>query len=134
MSDLINGAHPFPSHLSQILFLAVWYCAVYPGTLFLCSFTLFVNYFTDRFSLMRTWKRAPFLGPEISQFSRTYFFALAILAMAVMSSYVLFDLRHFAPCLLEPVRPWISHTGNALLDDTFPSYSVTQLLLVRLSL
>jgi hypothetical protein len=54
--------------------------------------------------------------------------------MAVMSSYVLFDLRHFAPCLLEPVRPWISHTGNALLDDTFPSYSVTQLLLVRLSL
>lgn len=36
---------------------------------------------------MRTWKRAPNLGPETSRFSRRYFFSLAILAMALMSSY-----------------------------------------------
>ena len=70
-----------------VLFLALWYCAVYPGALFMCSFALFINYFTDRFSLMRTWKRPPQLGTKISEFSRRYFFSLAIVAMAILSSY-----------------------------------------------
>lgn len=53
----------------------------------MCSFALFINYFVDRFALMRTWKRPPQLGTKISEFSRRYFFSLAILAMAVLSSY-----------------------------------------------
>lgn len=36
---------------------------------------------------MRSWKPAPSVGTKISQFSRKYFFTLALLAMAVMSSY-----------------------------------------------
>lgn len=69
------------------LFLALWYCAIFPGALLMCSFALFINYFLDRFALMRTWKRAPKLGPTISEFSRQYFFSVAIVAMAVLSSY-----------------------------------------------
>jgi hypothetical protein len=69
------------------LILALWYCAIYPGSLFLCSFSLLVMYFVDRFSLMRTWKRAPHLGSKISQFSRRYVFPIAIAAMAIVSSY-----------------------------------------------
>jgi hypothetical protein len=69
------------------LFLAFWYCAIYPGALYLCSFALLIVYFVDRFALMRTWKRAPHLGSSISQFSRRYFFSLAIAAMALVSSY-----------------------------------------------
>jgi hypothetical protein len=53
----------------------------------MCSFSLFIKYFTDRFSLMRTWKRAPQLGTRISKFSRRYFFSLACVAMAILSSY-----------------------------------------------
>jgi hypothetical protein len=75
------------TNMTKILFLALWYCAIYPGALFLCSFALFINYFSDRFSLMRTWKRPPQLGGKISEFSRRYFFSLAIVAMAIMSSY-----------------------------------------------
>ena len=75
------------TNMTKILFLALWYCAIFPGALYMCAFALFVNYFTDRFSLMRTWKRAPHLGPKISQFSRRYFFSLAIAAMAILSSY-----------------------------------------------
>jgi hypothetical protein len=72
--------------MTKILFLCLWYCAIYPAAFFMCAFTLGVNYFTDRFSLMRTWKRAPHLGTQISRFSRRYFFSVACLAMAVMSS------------------------------------------------
>lgn len=36
---------------------------------------------------MRTWKRAPQLGSSISEFSRRYFFSLAIVALALVSSY-----------------------------------------------
>lgn len=75
------------TNVTKILFLALWYCAIYPGAFFMCSFALFINYFTDRFSLMRTWKRQPHLGTAISEVSRQYFFSLALLAMAVISSY-----------------------------------------------
>lgn len=75
------------TNMTKILFLALWYSAVYPGALFLCCFALLINYFTDRFSLMRTWKKPPMLGTKMSEFSRRYFFSLALVAMAVMSSY-----------------------------------------------
>ena len=53
----------------------------------MCSFALFVNYFADRFSIMRSWKRSPNLGPRMSKFRRKYFIPCAVLASAVMSSY-----------------------------------------------
>jgi len=73
--------------VAKLLFLTFWYCSIYPGTLFLCAFSLQVIYFLDRFSLMRTWKRIPKLGVTISKFNRTYFFPLSLLAMAIFSSY-----------------------------------------------
>lgn len=53
----------------------------------MCALSLLINIFTDRFSLMRTWCRAPSLGSSVSNFSRRYFFALAVSAMSVASSY-----------------------------------------------
>jgi hypothetical protein len=73
--------------MTKIVFLALWYSAIYPAGFFLCSFAMFVNYFIDRFSFMRTWKRTARLGAEISIFSRKYFFAFANCVMAVMSSF-----------------------------------------------
>jgi len=72
---------------TKILFLTLWYSSVYPGAFFMCSVSLLIKYFVDRFCLMRVWKKAPALGPKISSFSRQYFFPLAIVAMAVMSSF-----------------------------------------------
>jgi hypothetical protein len=68
-------------------FLALWYCAIYPAALVLCSVALFINYYADRFCLMRTWKRQSMLGTQMSILSRKYFVSLAVVAMAVMSSY-----------------------------------------------
>jgi len=75
------------TNMTKILFLALWYCSIFPAALFLCSFALFINYFIDRFSLMRSWKRMPQLGTEISKLSRYYFFPTALTAMAILSSY-----------------------------------------------
>jgi hypothetical protein len=75
------------TNMTKILFLAFWYCAIYPGALFMCAFALLINYFVDRCSLMRTWKRQPHLGTKISEVSRRYFFAVAIVALAILSSY-----------------------------------------------
>lgn len=75
------------TNMTKILFLALWYCSIFPGALFFCSFGLGVIYFVDGFCLMRTWKRLPHLGTSISQFSRRYFFSISLVAMAVVSSY-----------------------------------------------
>ncbi|KAL7538232.1 hypothetical protein ACHAXR_008380 [Thalassiosira sp. AJA248-18] len=73
--------------MTKILFLTLWYCSIYPFGFFLCALALSINYFVERFSLMRTWRRAPQLGSSISSFSRRYFFTPVISAMAVASSY-----------------------------------------------
>ena len=97
------------------LFLALWYCAVFPGALFLCSFALFINYFVDRFSLMRTWKRPPQLGAKISEFSRSYFFSLAIVAMAIMSSYYWAGFPFDNLCPAEDETANSTYTGEWLV-------------------
>lgn len=75
------------TNMTKIFFLSLWYSSIYPAGFLMGAFALFVNYFTDRFSLMRTWKRSPPLGPGISEFSRRYFVTASFLAMAVLSSY-----------------------------------------------
>ena len=42
----------FFKNMTKLFFLSLWYCPIYPGALFLCSFSLYVNYYIDRFSLM----------------------------------------------------------------------------------
>ena len=89
------------TNMTKTLFLALWYCTVYPGALLMCSFALFINYFVDRFALMRTWKRPPKLGSKISEFSRQYFFLIALLAMAVLANYYWAGFPFDNLCLIE---------------------------------
>jgi hypothetical protein len=73
--------------MTKILFLCLWYCSIFPGSFFLCAFSLGIKYHVDKFCLMRSWKKAPQLGTKISRFSRRYFFTIAIAVMAIISSY-----------------------------------------------
>jgi len=76
------------TNMTKTLFLTFYYCSIYPSIFFLCAITLFINFYVDSFSLMRTWKPAPSLGPYISKFSRRYFMTTAIAALALVSSYL----------------------------------------------
>ena len=73
--------------MTKILFLCVWYCSIFPAAYLLCAFSLFLKYYVDKFSLVRTWERAPHLGNAIAWISHSVFFPLALIATSVMSSY-----------------------------------------------
>ena len=45
------------TNMTKLVFMAVFYCPLYPGVLFLCAVALLVNFYVDKFSLMRTWSR-----------------------------------------------------------------------------
>lgn len=81
------------------------YCSVYPFALFMCSFALLINYFTDRFSLMRTWKRFSQLGTGISTFSRTIFFTTSVVVMSYMSAYFWSGFPFDNLCQIEDAEP-----------------------------
>eukprot|EP00934_Nitzschia_sp_Nitz4_P002286 Nitzschia sp. Nitz4//scaffold23_size168460//33505//37330//NITZ4_002208-RA/size168460-snap-gene-0.152-mRNA-1//-1//CDS//3329543602//2286//frame0 len=75
------------TNMTKIMFLAFWYSSIFPGAMFLAAIALLVNYYTDRWSLMRTWKRSPHVSAEISTYSRRYFFSTACIFLGVMSSF-----------------------------------------------
>eukprot|EP00986_Skeletonema_menzelii_P020078 scaffold30079_cov154-Skeletonema_menzelii.AAC.6 len=76
------------TNMTKQLFLAFYYCAIYPSIFFICAVTLFVNYYVDKFSIMRSWKPAPMLGASIAKFSRIYFMTTSVAALALVSSYM----------------------------------------------
>ena len=75
------------TNMTKIMFLAFWYSSIFPGGLLFAAVAFTVNYYTDRFSLMRSWQRAPSVGNEIATFSRQYFLSTACVVLAAMSSF-----------------------------------------------
>ncbi|KAL3940561.1 MAG: hypothetical protein SGBAC_004917 [Bacillariaceae sp.] len=73
--------------MTKILFLCVWYCSIFPGAYWMCAVSLFLKYYVDKFSLLRSWERAPHFGNAIAWISHGIFFPLALVATAIMSSY-----------------------------------------------
>lgn len=45
-----------------------------------------MKYYLDRFSLMRTWQRAPHFGTRVARASHAFFFPLVVVAMVVMGT------------------------------------------------
>ena len=72
------------TNMTKLVFLALWYFPLYPGVLFMCAAALFVNFYADKFSLMRTWKPVPKLGQSMSRFNRNIIFP----AMLIIMTYV----------------------------------------------
>jgi hypothetical protein len=75
------------TNLTKIVFLSLWFCPIYPMVLFWGSLALWVNYFLDRFSLMRTWEPQPKLGECISHYTRCYVFPVLILVMSFVARW-----------------------------------------------
>lgn len=84
-----NLAERFTDY-TKVLLLCTFYSAFYPLMYFLGAGILFAQYWMDKFLLLRSWQKAPFVGPETSRFSRTYFNSLAILLGAMSSAYAYF--------------------------------------------
>jgi len=105
------------TNMTKLLFLCFWYSAIFPASFFLCAFAFFMIYFVDRFALMRIWARTPKLGTKIAKFSRKYFFALAICAMAVISSYAWAGFPYDNLCENEDSAVDNSFSGNITTES-----------------
>merc|ERR1740117_2500007 len=75
------------SDMTMILFMALFYCSIFPAAFFLCAINLTLKHVVDKFNLLRTWKIAPHIGTKVSKFSRLYFFPMAVVIMAILCSY-----------------------------------------------
>lgn len=70
----------------KALFLVLCYGSIFPMLYFLSSAIFFFFSFVDRFSIMRTWYRAPKFGPHIAECSRLHITSLALILMVVTTS------------------------------------------------
>uniref|UniRef100_A0A7R9VPM3 CSC1/OSCA1-like cytosolic domain-containing protein n=1 Tax=Pseudictyota dubia TaxID=2749911 RepID=A0A7R9VPM3_9STRA len=86
---------------TKVIFLVVFYSALNPNAFFIGFATLLIQYYVDKFCLMRIWASAPFIGTQLAVFSRRYFFTVALLLMAVVSSYfwAQFPSDNVCPCV-----------------------------------
>jgi len=75
------------TNMSNITFLCFFYCTLYPLCFFISSMLLLVTYFVDKYSIMRTWARAPHCGTSISEINKHVFSPTALIVMIIMSSY-----------------------------------------------
>jgi len=75
------------TNMTKVIFHSFYYCTLFPAGLFMCAGALFVNYYVDKFCVMRVWARAPRIGTSIGQINQNYIIPLSLLAMIIMSSY-----------------------------------------------
>lgn len=121
------------TNMTKILFLALWYCCIYPAALFLCSFALFVIFYADRFSLMRSWAPAPKISNVISRINRIYFMPATIGIMAIITSYTLAQFGFDNLCATDSISQdylgtWLipsvdgENAKSVTIDETYQSY------------
>jgi len=81
---------------SKIVFVVFLYSAVFPTGFFYGAAILTVQYYTDKFCLMRIWKRAPFMGSDLARSSRQYVIPLSMLGFLLSASnmYAQFPYSH----------------------------------------
>merc|ERR1719469_565528 len=53
----------------------------------MCAAALLINFYADKFCVMRTWARAPRIGTSIGKINQIYIIPLTLWAMIIMSSY-----------------------------------------------
>jgi len=75
------------TNMTKIVFHGFYYCTLFPAAFFMSSAALFVNYYVDKFSVMRTWAKTPKAGVAIGKINVLFILPLSVLAMALLSSY-----------------------------------------------
>lgn len=73
--------------LSNILFVCCFYSALFPAVFIFGFAIMLVQYFTDKFCLVRVWRMAPSVGANIARISRRYFFNISLVVFIASSAY-----------------------------------------------
>lgn len=81
-----NMAERF-TDLTKVLLLCIFFSPFYPFIYFLGAATLFLQYWMDKFLLLRSWQKAPNVGADTAHFSRKYFSTAAIVIGTIGGGY-----------------------------------------------
>lgn len=101
---------------TKVLFVCFFYSALFPSGFFFGSVILCFQYLVDRYCLMRIWGWTPFIGSQLAVFSRKFFFSGAIIAFAVVSSYVWAQFPYDNVC--DPLEPMFNDTAGIYTNVT----------------
>ena len=108
--------------LTKVLFVCFYYSALYPAVFFFGTAILIVQYYADKFCLMRIWANSAALGSEVAKFSRKYFFTIAVVAYAVISAYAFAGFPYDNLCRKK--QPQFGAAGTYYVENK--PYPVTE--------
>ena len=72
--------------ITKTVFLAFFYASIYPAAYFFCFASLIINFFVDKYCLLRVWRQKGRVTKSIGKAAR-FFMVLSLCAHVVMSSY-----------------------------------------------
>lgn len=70
------------------MFVIFFYSALFPYGFFFGFVILLIQYYMDKFCLVRLWRPTPKIGSDLANFSRRIFFPLTLVFFAIISSFV----------------------------------------------
>lgn len=74
------------TNMTKTFFLCLIFSNIFPASYFLCSISLLITYFFDKYSLFRTWSSHVQYGTKLAKASR-HFYVICIVAHAIMTTY-----------------------------------------------
>jgi hypothetical protein len=107
---------------------------MFPAVFILGFAILVVQYYTDRFCMVRVWRMAPAIGPNLAKISRRYFFSAALVVFACSSAYAwaqfpydnlcekIGDTNHVSQKAFDNVRLLNGTLVNVTVIQEKPSY------------
>lgn len=76
-----------PQAMTNILFVCFFYSALFPPASLFGFAILQIQYYTDKFCIVRIWRRGPAIGPHLARISRRYFFSAALVVFICSSAF-----------------------------------------------
>jgi hypothetical protein len=115
--------------ITKLIFLTVFYAAIYPIGFLWAFIALVANYWVDKFSILRIWRQGRTLGKKVSVFSSQYFFPLCSLAYAVMATFFFSGYPFDNACLVVGGSAPPEYIGNyniTVWDGSRISVNITE--------
>jgi hypothetical protein len=102
------------TEITKILFLTFFYAAIFPAGFFFAAASLSVNYWVDKFCLLRTYGPAPLVGNAVAESSRSYLMYSALAVYALMVSYNFAGFPFDQACDTNETVP-VEYEGNHII-------------------
>jgi hypothetical protein len=67
------------TNMIKTIFMTFFWCSLVPQAMLLCSMALFVNYWVDKYLLLRRWQRVPLIDASLAKDSKFYLLVCVLL-------------------------------------------------------